>query len=74
MGRRHQTCKQWGCTEVRSRYSSHGFCDAHEDEAQAKEQDQYDADPKRDIERQLENATTVEDLKDFIREHLMGLI
>jgi hypothetical protein len=74
MGRRVQTCKHRDCSEERSRYSSYGFCPEHEDEAQAQEQDSYDADPKRDIERQLENATTVEDLKDFIREHLMDLL
>lgn len=74
MAWRGQTCKHRDCTEVRSRYSSHGFCSEHEEEAQAQEQDEYDADPKRDIERQLEEATTVEDLKDFIRQHLMDLL
>jgi hypothetical protein len=74
MSRRPQTCKNGHCTEVRSRYSSRGFCEKHDIEADMEEQSEYDADPKRDIERQLENATTVEDLKDFIREHFMGLI
>lgn len=71
MSRRPQTCKKMGCTENRDRYSNNDFCSDHEDEQIAKDQQKYDNDPQRDVERQLDNCMDLDDVKNFIKEHLL---
>ena len=71
MGRRQQTCKHSDCTKARERWSPDGFCLDHAQEAEAQRHEEYMADPQRAVESQLADCETVEDLRDFIREHLL---
>lgn len=71
MSRRPQTCKKFDCNEVRSIYSQHGFCEKHDIEADLEEQERYDASPRAAALKALDEADTIEELKDFIREYIV---
>jgi hypothetical protein len=68
---RKQYCTHRSCSEVRARHSMHRMCEAHDAEADEAENNAYAADPQRDIERQLADCASLEDIKSFILEHVL---
>ena len=68
---KRKLCKRPGCYEGRNRDSHRGYCDVHEIEAMQDDAFEYENHPNRVLEASLADCETVEDLKEFIRDHLL---